>query len=138
MDSLGEDPERLSLLFSISNFSGVLGGLFNLLSRELGHVLSVVLSALANILLIIDQHVVTLYIALFLMNIAATGLIGSCMSLAIERTHLLESNTFIYLALLLGNAIGISCTYTSSHTTDYVLFSITSVAQIICAIVQSI
>lgn len=65
------------------------------------------MSIVFNILILSNNGLVVSCINLFLMNISSTGYITASLSLCYEDSKLFESNTLVYIAMCVGDIIGI-------------------------------
>ncbi|CAL6034062.1 Conserved_hypothetical protein [Hexamita inflata] len=129
---LGIDPTNMQYIYTVSNFSSILAGFFNFLKLEQSHVINVVLSIVFNLLVLTYENEVTIAFNLFLMNIAMTGVVTSSLSLCNSISNLFESNSFTYIALFLGDMIGLmSGVSLPIKTSDYLVVLTSMVIQII-------
>ena len=129
LKSIGVDPATMAIVFSASNFTSVVAGLFNFMELSWAHVFFSVMAIAFEILIILEQNAVIIGINLFLMNISATGIITS--SLCLCNKHNFEASSFVYFSMLLGDMCGF---IPFSRLADYVLaaFALTSQSVSIC------
>lgn len=66
-----------------------------------------IMSMVFNLLILVNNGLVVSCINLFLMNISSTGYLTASLSLCYEDSKLFESNTLVYIAMCLGDIIGI-------------------------------
>lgn len=71
------------------------------------HIINMIMSMVFNLLILVNNGLVVSCINLFLMNISSTGYLTASLSLCYEDSKLFESNTLVYIAMCLGDIIGI-------------------------------
>ena len=114
----------MGYLYSASNFSCIVAGLFNFMPLKLAHIFFLGMSALFNILVIINQSPIAIGFCLFMMNISQTGILTSALAL-LNQTKLFEANSVTYLSMLVAdlialvpNALGVPV----SNLTDCIIY----------------
>lgn len=114
LETYGLHSDTMVMVFSLSNFLGVLGGLLNLLPPKHAHVATLGAIAVFYALATADADLhspVLIAANLFLMNVSTTGMITSALVLVAQLSTRLETDAAVYFVLGLGNAVGIGLSY---------------------------
>ncbi|CAL6041646.1 Conserved_hypothetical protein [Hexamita inflata] len=123
---------NMNYVYSASNFSSILAGLFNFIGLEHAFVINVFISIVFNVIVLAFENEVTCSINLFLMNISSTGVITSALSMCANESGLFESSSIIYLSLLFGDIIGMaSLLRTDLRKVDLAVITPSMIIQII-------
>ncbi|CAL6099784.1 Conserved_hypothetical protein [Hexamita inflata] len=132
LQELNIQPDNLQYFFTVSNFSSILAGLTNFLPLEWSHLFNVFISIVFNVLVLTYQNKVTVLLNLFLMNISLTGVVTSAKCLCNSVSNLFESNSLNYVAMFIGDMIGlISGVSISTQTADLIVVLPSAVMQIL-------
>ena len=94
-------------VYTASNFSCILTGAFNFMRLEQSHVINVLISIAFDIIALSVCTEFSSCLNLFLMNISSTTVITSSLSICNKQVNLFEANMLTYIALLLGDCIGL-------------------------------